>query len=231
MAHYKGRLAEILLEPYQNAAGRIACPVAAIPQPGQYLQAHDPSDPLEVIPTSIFAAGESSRSRSGEASFPAAGPLPPDWQPGTQLRLRGPLGHGFQLPTKLRRLALAAIGGGPARLLPLVTERVAEVVLFCDSQVGELPMSVEIQGLDALPSALAWADFLAFDIPLDKLDELATNLGVKERLPRSLSGQALVLAPMPCGGLAQCGVCALATRSGARLACENGPVFDLHELI
>ncbi len=231
MAHYKGRLAEILLEPYQNAAGRIACPVVAFPQPGQYLQAHDPNDPLEVIPSSIFTAGESSISRSGEASFPIAGPLPASWQPGTQLQLRGPLGRGFEPPTKIRRLALAAISGRAARLLPLVTDRVAEVVLFCDSQVGELPMSVEIQSLDALPNALAWADFLAIDIPLDKLDELSTHLGVKERLPRSLQGQVLVLAPMPCGGLAQCGVCALAAKNGAKLACEDGPVFDLHELI
>jgi len=209
----------------------MACPAAAIPLPGQYLQAYDPNDPLEVIPTSLFVAGESLVSRGGEASFPVAGLLPAAWQPGTQLQLRGPLGRGFELPTKIRRLALAAIGGSPARLLPLVTERVSEVVLFCDSQVGELPMSVEIQGLDSLPSALAWADFLAIDIPLDKLDELATYLGMKEALPLSLQGQALVLAPMPCGGLAQCAVCALATRSGAKLACADGPVFDLHELI
>lgn len=231
MAHYKGRLAEILLEPYQNAAARITCALAAIPQPGQYLQAHDPNDPMEVVPTSIFAAGGSTRFRNGEASFTVAGPLPSTWQPGTQLQLRGPLGRGFELPTKLKRLALAAIGGSPARLLPLVTERAAEVVLFCDSQVGELPMSVEIQGLDTLPSALAWADSLAIDVPLDKLDELTTYLGVKERLPGALLGQVLVVAPMPCGGLARCGVCALATRDGDKLACEDGPVFDLADFV
>lgn len=231
MAHYKGRIAEILLEPYQNAAGRVACPTGAIPAPGQYVQAYDPNNPLEVIPISIFPAGETAGSLSGEASFPVSGPLPETWQPGTELQLRGPLGRGFELPTKIRRLALAAISGNPARLLPLVTDGIGEVVLFCDSQVGELPMSVEIQGLEALPSALAWADFLAIDIPLEKLDELTGYLGLKESLPRSLQCQALVLASMPCGGLAQCGVCSLPTRTGAKLACEDGPVFEVQDLI
>jgi NAD(P)H-flavin reductase len=41
----------------------------------------------------------------------------------------------------------------------------------------------------------------------------------------------LVVAPMPCGGLAECGVCAVTTRRGWKLACKDGPVFDLGELI
>ncbi len=92
-------------------------------------------------------------------------------------------------------------------------------------------MSVELQSLDALPRAVGWADFIALDIPLDKLDELAAYLGLKESLPRSLPGQALVLAPMPCGGLAQCGVCSLMTRNGSKLACEDGPVFDFKDMV
>lgn len=230
MAHYKGRLVEILLEPYQNAAGRIACPSAAVPKPGQYLQAYDPNDPLEVVPTSLFAAGESSVARNGEASFAVAGPLPATWKPATQLQLRGPLGRGFDLPARVRRLALAVIGGGPGRLLPLVT-KAAEVALFCDGEIAGLPMTVEVQGLEALPGALTWADFLAIDIPLERVDDLGDILGIKESWPRSLQAQALVRTAMPCGSLAQCGVCTVATRRGAKLVCEDGPVFDLQELL
>jgi NAD(P)H-flavin reductase len=40
----------------------------------------------------------------------------------------------------------------------------------------------------------------------------------------------LILAPMPCAGLAECGACAVPARSGWKLACLDGPVFDLRAL-
>jgi hypothetical protein len=36
---------------------------------------------------------------------------------------------------------------------------------------------------------------------------------------------------MPCAGLAACGVCAVQTRRGWKLACVDGPVFDLKEIM
>jgi NAD(P)H-flavin reductase len=36
---------------------------------------------------------------------------------------------------------------------------------------------------------------------------------------------------MPCGGVADCGACAVETRLGWKLACEDGPVFDLIDLL
>ena len=39
--------------------------------------------------------------------------------------------------------------------------------------------------------------------------------------------QALVRTPMPCGALADCGVCTVRTSRGPKLACKDGPVFDL----
>jgi NAD(P)H-flavin reductase len=234
MGHYNGRLVEILLEPYQNAAARIACTAEALPKPGQYLQAYNPDDPLEVVPISLFVAGEAHTSHHDEVSFPVAGPLPAAWQPGTQLNLRGPLGRGFALPPHAKRLVLAALGASPARLLsllPSALSRGVEVALFCDSAMGELPTSVEIRKLDALPAALAWADYLAVDVALEQVGDLAALLGLKENLPRALAAQALVAAPMPCGGLAKCGVCSVSTRNGSKLACEDGPIFDLSELI
>jgi NAD(P)H-flavin reductase len=38
------------------------------------------------------------------------------------------------------------------------------------------------------------------------------------------------MAAMPCSGLADCGVCAVPARRGYKLACKDGPVFDLDEL-
>lgn len=232
MGHYNGRLIEILLEPHQNAAGRIACPPGAAPKPGRYLQAHNPDDPLEVIPSSFFIAGEISHAPDDEVSFPVAGQLPPTWQPGTNLKLRGPLGNGFALPPRAKRIALAALAESPARLLGLMPQakhQDAEIALFCDAPLGELPLSVELHGLEALPRALMWADYLALDLALDNWDDLFSYLG--QSLPRSLPAQALVIAPMPCGGLANCGVCALTTSKGTKLVCEDGPVFELRGLL
>jgi len=48
---------------------------------------------------------------------------------------------------------------------------------------------------------------------------------------RAGEAQVLVVTPMPCGGLAECGVCAFTTRRGWKMACKDGPVFDLSELI
>jgi NAD(P)H-flavin reductase len=233
MGHYNGRVVEILLEPYQNAAARIICPAEALPKPGQYLQAYNPNDPLEIVPISLFTAGEANASRNGEVIFPVAGPLPSAWQPGTRLNLRGPLGHGFALPPHAKRVVLAMLGNSPTRLLSLlpVALKRGEVAVFCDGAVGELPTSVEVHKLDALPAALGWADYLAVDVALEQVDDLAAHLGLKENLPRALAAQALAAAPMPCGGLAKCGVCSLSTRNGFKLACEDGPVFDLSELI
>jgi NAD(P)H-flavin reductase len=186
----------------------------------------------DSLPVSLFRAGLESVARNEDA-VSVAGPLPEQWTLGTELFLRGPLGRGFSLPPRLRHLALVAFGS-PARLLPLIPmalEQEAEVVLICDVEVKDLPLAVETQSLDALPNALAWADFVAVDMELADLEELPNRIGASEGLRRSLRGQALVHSAMPCGGLARCGVCSLVSKKGQRFACEDGPVFDLHELI
>lgn len=231
MTHYTGELLELLLESNQNAAARLALPHAALPAPGQYLQAHHPDNPQEILPASLFPAA-APHTNNNKAILPIAGPLPAHWVPGITLHLRGPLGKGFTLPKRLRRLALAALGASPSRLLPLVNlalKASCEISLICDSPIGDLPLEVEQQPLGALAETLSWAGFLAIDLPLEMVRSLPTlfdNASVLK--PR---GQVLVHAPMPCGGLAQCGVCAFATSKGERLACEDGPVFDLAALL
>ena len=43
--------------------------------------------------------------------------------------------------------------------------------------------------------------------------------------------QVLLHTPVPCGGVAECGVCAVTLRSGWALACREGPVFALSEVL
>jgi hypothetical protein len=117
--------------------------------------------------------------------------------------------------------------------MPLILQSVREdcaITLYTDAPLPPLPAAVEVFPLGALPEAPAWADFLALDVPLDELPALRGRLDLPPGQPLPCPAQALIYAPMPCGGLAKCGVCAVEGRRGWLLACEDGPVFDLKEL-
>ena len=218
-----------ILERFLNdrrAAARIACPPTLIPAPGQYLLAHNlaSDDPLAVP---VFLAGDSPE------GFLAAPPLPRTWYPGMTLSLRGPLGRGFTLPASARRVALAAIDVSPAYLLALIQPALAlgaAVALVCDSPPDDLPADVEIHSLAAFGEVSRWADYLALAAPRASLPELRARLGRGNPPKFPTVAQVLIVAPMPCGSLADCGVCSVDGRGGVRLACKDGPVFDLTDL-
>ncbi len=219
-----GKVIEVQLRPGDARAAWIACPPKAIPAPGQYLLAWDTA---AALGTALFRAGAESD------GFLAAPPIPDEWEPGSPLRLRGPLGQGFRLPTQVRRLALAALGETAERLLPLAEPlpgRKLDVALVSDAALPSLPASVEIHPLHALPEVLSWADFLALDLPLEALPRLRTVLGTASGRGLPCPAQALVSTPMPCAGLAECGACAVPARGGWKHACLDGPVFDLNLL-
>jgi dihydroorotate dehydrogenase electron transfer subunit len=218
-----GRVTEIQIGPGGRLA-RIACPAKAVPAPGQYLLAVDADG---ILPTVLFTA------QSEQAGFLAAPPTPVAWEPGTPLALYGPQGRGFRLPAGVRRLALIALGETVARLEPLIAQAIAQemaVALFTDALLPNLPMSLEAHPLSALPESLPWADFLALDLPLETLPGLDSILGLAPGSVLPCQGQAMIQAAMPCGGLAECGVCAVPTRRGWKLACKDGPVFDVKDL-
>jgi len=191
-----------------------------------YLLAHDGSD--SPVPAPVFNAG------SAPGGFRIAPPIPQSWQPGTTLLLRGPLGRGFSLPSSARRVALVPLGETSARLKPLLAaalEQDASVVLVSDMDLSDLPHEVEIQPLTALREITQWADYIALDMPRESLPGLRQMLGLGEQAKVRLEAQVLVVTPMPCGGIADCGVCAVTIRHGWKLACKDGPVFDLQALI
>ncbi|MGW8250814.1 MAG: iron-sulfur cluster-binding protein [Anaerolineales bacterium] len=224
MRQHTGQVREITSEVSGQVSALIACPPQAVPPPGCYTLA---SSSDSVIGAPLFLMTEH------EAGFVAAAPVPGNWEPGTQLELRGPLGNGFSLPAEARRVALAALGGTVSRLLPLakiaLRQQIA-VSLFSDARLPPLPSELEASPLAALGEGLAWADFLAVDLALEELPNLKERLGLNPLIDFQPVGQALILAPMPCAGLADCGVCALHTRRGWKLACKDGPVFRLEDL-
>ncbi len=224
MSTGQGQLREIFLQD-DGPSGRITCPLGLVPAPGQFLLASRPGsdDPL---PVPVFKAADSA------GGFIAAAPLPESWLPGTTLNLRGPLGHGFSLPKACSRLALVSLGAAPARLLALLPQALmqnASVVLVSDFIPADLPSAVEVRPPADLPEVQQWSDFLAADLPREQLSGLRKLLGVSQETPFP-AGQALVRVPMPCGALAECGVCAVSVKRGWKLACKDGPVFDLSEL-
>lgn len=226
MAHASGSLIELRLTP-AGLAGRIECPANLHPAPGQYLLAAS-DDPTETMPVPLFLAG-----LPEGRELPIAPPLPSHWTVGTSLQLRGPLGRGFSPPPTTRRFALAALQAPPDLLFPLCEQAVrqnASVALYTASPPSNLPAEVEISPLDLLPEALAWADYLAAVFPRESLTDFRrlAGMGLFDRF--AIPAQALLLGPMPCGGIAECGVCAVRTTRGWQHACSDGPIFDLNNL-
>lgn len=232
MVHYTGIVSEIRLEEDKKTSARIKLSGGSAPEAGQYLQAHNPAEQDEALAVSVFPSQIEESQKNG-GSFWAAPTLPATWGPGTQLQLRGPLGRGFQLPAGVRRLGLVAFGDTAARLQPLMDtglEHGAAVALFSSSFPGSLPEDVEAHPLSSAPEALAWADFLAVDIPIQDLASLYSTLKITSETTILCPVQILVHAPMPCAGIADCGVCALPAKRGYHLVCKDGPVFDIKEL-
>ena len=220
-----GKILERFLDE-RRAAARIACARTLIPAPGQYILAHDPAsnDPLAVP---VFSAG------TCPEGFLAASPLPRTWTPGVTLSLRGPLGRGFALPPSARRVALAALDISPAYLLGLIPAahtQGAAISLVCDNPPDDLPADVEIRPLGALAEVSEWADFLALAVTRASLRGWRERVRNGEPLTVPRVAQALVVTPMPCGGLAKCGVCSVEVKRGMELACEAGPIFELADL-
>lgn len=210
-----------------RAAARIACPPNLIPAPGQYLLAHDPaSDAPLAVP--LFPA------ESTPDGFLVSPPLPRRWNPGQALSLCGPLGHGFRLPPSSRRVALAALNVSPAPLLALLAPALAQeasVVLICDSPPEGLPDEIEIQPLASLEDACGWADYLAVSAGREDWTGWRQRLARATQAGGPREAQGLILAPMPCAGLAECGACALPVAFEWKWICRDGPVFNLFELL
>ncbi len=215
-----------LYEIYLDSGVRINCPLELIPAPGQYLLAHaSGSDSPLAVP--VFF------SDSAPNGFRSAPLLDSSWPPGTHLNLRGPLGHGFSISASARKVALIAFDDSPARLRGLISialKQEAEIVLVCNAVVDDMPEDVEVQPLQALMDIYHWADYAAFDVERENLHQLREKLGKTEQAKMPREAQVLIRTPMPCGALAECGVCALTIHHEWKMVCKDGPVFEMNLL-
>jgi hypothetical protein len=217
----KGQVFEI----YLDAGARIICPPELVPAPGQYLLASAALD--SPLPVPLYYTD------SAPEGFISAPPLPESWMPGRQIFLRGPLGRGFVIPVSASKVALVAFDDAPLRLrglIRLALKQGAAVVLVTDFAVDNLSDEVEAQPLSALQDVLAWADFVAFDVARVNLFELREKLRVMKQVQAVCEAQVLIRTAVPCGGIADCGVCGVSLKFGWQLACKDGPVFELREI-
>jgi dihydroorotate dehydrogenase electron transfer subunit len=210
-------------------AGVIDLPPHLRPEPGQFLPCQKVSDSPEILVTNLFRV-------IGKREKLTLGALPEGWSPGDHLMVLPPQGVGFQLPPIARRVGLLAFELSPERLLPLSHLALAQgaaVTLFYDVQPTDgfldwVPSAVEVTPVSMLPENFAWLDYLAVDLNLGDLEALSALF---EGSKPSFEGQVLLRTAMPCRGLGVCGVCAVNTTRGWRLACKDGPVFPLLEVL
>ncbi len=226
-----GQVLELLLDAsFQRGCRhvRVACPSGLIPSPGQYLLASDESD--APLPVPLF------HTDSAPDGFTASAPIPGWWTPGLALTLRGPLGRGFALPLSARKVGLIALDeerNSPARLkglIRLALKQESAIVLVCSSAPNNLPDDVEVQPISAIKEIAEWADYLAIDVRRENLNQWMERLGKLSPLPAGKEAQVLIYTSVPCGGVADCGICAVKLKSDWKLACKDGPVFNWNEV-
>lgn len=227
MREFLATVREIRYDLQRNRIAWIDCPPGAIPQAGQYIQAWMMDDFSAPLASTLFPA------QITERGFLTACPVPLIWEPRTRLELHGPNGRGFLLPGGTKRLALASFANTVARLMPLIRpalENEIALAIFSEVLPQEIPAEVEIYPLESLPELLTWPDVLILDLPVKSLSQLRQSLKLAPSDHLPCPAQALIYTCMPCAGLGSCGVCCVPAHRHWKMACQDGPVFDLNDL-
>jgi dihydroorotate dehydrogenase electron transfer subunit len=153
------------------------------------------------------------------------------WPLGSSLDLLGPLGPGFRPPRHAQRWLLASLRGDISRLLPLLEDGLQHscaVAVWGGDRASHLPAAVEV--LPTLADGLGWADYIALDADPESLHRwLDASAGGLPGLNR-LAAEILLDLPMLCG-FGGCLACSVSLRAGWKLACKDGPVFPLAEVL
>jgi len=196
-------------------------------RPGQYLQALAPEFG-ELLPTLLYPCLRQ------QDAWICCGEVPRQWQPGVELHLRGPRGNGFHLPGLARHVALTSLDQVSLnRLLPLALQALengAEVTLLTDRLLTDLPAEVEVLGLEELEQVKGWMEYLAVVLHPAALTDLQRRLDLWNPNKKAAVVEVMIDTPMICDDGSACGVCAVNTSRGWKLACKDGPVFSLNEL-
>jgi dihydroorotate dehydrogenase electron transfer subunit len=165
---------------------------------------------------------------------------------GDALDLIAPIGNGFALEAGTRRLLLIG-DDAPARLAPLIalaheaTRQQLAVTLLVEATTPQLawlssllPLAVEYQIIPDLSTApsdmLRWSDQLYASLEPARYASLQALIA-DARMMTAHGFAQVVVAPLMACGFGACLACIVETTRGRALACTQGPVFDLIELV
>jgi dihydroorotate dehydrogenase electron transfer subunit len=222
------------------------------PLPGMYVLA----DLGEVVRTPLFP---SSINDSGFSSVVPAGHPATTLLPGSQIDVLGPQGNGFNVNAD-RLLLIADVEHfpvlmpllGSAASVSVILEAVSRlqlpspqtfppnvelILVTLDGSLGYLgPLESVEPAPDGLMRAnltlnelLSWSDQVCLAMDSHRYPGLAKIIYSERYNPRDNYAQAIVQSPMPCG-VGVCDICRIATKSGEKHVCIDGPVFDLNQL-
>jgi dihydroorotate dehydrogenase electron transfer subunit len=227
-----------------------ASEIASEAQPGQFVMVRcsEGYDPLLRRPMSIHRVGEN----GALALLFAVVGRGTNWlarrNEGDSIDLLGPLGHGFALSAESRDLLLVAGGIGIAPLVALAERGIAQgaqvtLLLGAPTQVQLYPSHLlppEIKIVVATEDGSVGNRGMVTELlagPADGADQIFAcgpismyKAMASHDLLRGRSVQVSMEARMGCG-FGGCYGCALETKSGLRLVCKDGPVFELSELL
>lgn len=246
-----------------NAIVRLAVPdaVATAATPGQFVMLGNGQgrDPLLPRPYSIMrAARAGGDGESGTLDLlvftggRGAGRLA-EARPGDGFPVLGPLGVGYELDPRARRVLLIAVGHGIAPIVALAEQALArgrEVTMLVGAQsaanllpLAYLPEEAEIivatadgsRGhhgpvTDLVGAYLEWADAICAYAPeaiYAALRDVLRGYRGARTLPPV---QAAMERSMACG-MGVCLGCVVETTGGLKTVCRDGPVFPLERLV
>jgi dihydroorotate dehydrogenase electron transfer subunit len=172
-------------------------------------------------------------------------------KPGDKLDLLGPLGNCFSINKGSKKLLMIAGGIGIAPLVFLVTEaskRSCETKLLIGGREAALlyPPDLLPEGLDIIyatedatmglhgmvttfaPNYFDWADQIFACGPLPMYRNMAENYPQLQQSGKST--QISLEVRMGCG-LGVCYGCTVKTKNGLQQACQDGPVFELNDIL
>ena len=171
-------------------------------------------------------------------------------QKGETLDLLGPLGNSFSIQSTSNKLLLLAGGMGIAPLTFLAQQALAQskhVSLLLGARTKDqlypqkhLPNGIQTlittedgsagkKGMvtDILPDMTDWADQICACGPPAMYQTIAEQ---RQRLEIKIPTQVSLEVRMGCG-LGACYGCSIKTSHGMKQVCQDGPVFDLEEIL
>lgn len=229
--------------------------IAPLAQPGQFVMVRcsEGYEPLLRRPLSIHRVAPLSSPSRLALLFAIAG-RGTRWlaqrNEGDMIDLLGPLGQGFVVGPKSRDLLLVAGGIGIAPLVALAERGIAEgsqvtLLLGALSQAQLYPADLlppRIRVLPATEDGSMGRKGMVTDFQTELADgadqifacgPLSMYSAMASQWLRILKGKSVQIsleARMGCG-FGACYGCALETKTGVRLVCQDGPVFDLDDIV